>query len=221
MLLFLPSQPNLSPGIVGGIVAFYVFFALVFAGLGAWWLVYFTRPAIKPQFLSAAIPAAVPRGPLSIKIIAWLMVVACAVTSFSILSPYPMMVFGFVLRGWASRALLLLFLACGLAGGIGMLRWRTWAHSLAVGFYGFGLLNVLSFVIPGAVPRMKDAMQEFMPPNAPFDPTVFVWFGLVIGLLTSGVLLWFLLTRRRVFLDACNAPAGAGTHLDERGLGEI
>ena len=97
------------------------------------------------------------------------------------------------------------------------MRWRSWAHSLAVGFYSFGLLNVLSLVIPGAMPRMKAAMQEFLPPDASFDPTVFVWFSLVIGVLTSGVLLWFLLTRRRVFLDACNSPAVAGN----QGAGEV
>jgi hypothetical protein len=58
---------------------------------------------------------------------------------------------------------------------------------------------------------MMDAYWEFAPQmkTSPVYPTdMFNRFGMAIGVLGGAVGLWFLVTRRKVFLEACKAPVG-------------
>ena len=121
----------------------------------------------------------------------------------------PAMLFGIVFHGWAARIVFVFFAAVSLVAGIGILRWRPRAHSLALGLYVFGFFNSLTFFIPGAMERTLVAMQEFLPqsPVQQVGMQPFLWLGIMSGSLGSCVFLWLLVTRRRAFLEACQALA--------------
>ena len=84
-----------------------------------------------------------------------------------------------------------------------MLRGYVQAHSLAVGYFVFALLNALSYIVrPASFSRF---MQEL--PGAENVPTGYMNaifpIGNILGLLSMGLFLWFLITRRQRFIEAC------------------
>ena len=182
-------------------------FWLLLLGLSVWWLYYFTRRRVKEQFLTETEIDTPRRGPLSVTIVAWLLTVGGILGTLLLFSPYPVFLFGMALSGWTARLMMLLTGAASLAAGIGMLRWRPQAHTLAIVIYGFFLLSaVCTVLLPGSFERMQTAMEQMgYPQNAgvlAFNNT-FVWIGLVVALPAVGIPLWFLVTRRRAFLEAC------------------
>jgi multisubunit Na+/H+ antiporter MnhE subunit len=203
----LPSDPNVPPGILRAVFAFYLVVELLVGALAVWWLVYFTRRNIKEQFMTPAEAALPLRGPLSVTVIAWLLLVGGALSVLYLPFPFPIVLFGVVFHGWMARIVLLIYAGVGLLAGAGMLRWRPRAHSLAVGIYIFGLVNLISYyIIPGAFARMNDAFLQMVPQaqgSQVYSSDVFYKFGMSIGVLGAAVGLWFLLTRRKAFLDAC------------------
>jgi hypothetical protein len=208
-----PPDPNIPPGLLTVLFGFYLVFELLVGALAAWWVVYFTRRKVKEQFMTPAEAGLPRRGPLSITIIAWLLAVSGGLSILYLPFSIPIVLFGIVFHGWMARILLLAFAGVGVLAGAGMLRWRPQAHSLAVGFYVFALINLLSyFVIPGAIARMSEGMMELMPQfqTPPVLPNDMLYrFGLLVGLLGTGVALWFLVTRRKAFLEACKTPVEA------------
>jgi hypothetical protein len=205
-----PPDPNVPPGLLTAVFAFYLVLQLAVGGLAVWWLIYFTRRTVKEQFMSPAEAARPLRGPLSVTIIAWLLVVSGGLSVLYLPFSVPIAVFGIVLHGWMSRIVFLAFGAVSVIAGAGMLRWRPKAHSLAVAFYIFGAINVLCyFVIPGASSRIDQAMLEFIPKIGGSEfvsMRTYVRFGVLMGTLLSAIPLWLLITRRKAFLEACNAP---------------
>jgi len=194
------------------LVGFSIFWLLL-CGLSVWWLIYFTRPRAKEQFMNPAEAAAPRRGPLSVTIIAWLLAVGGCFGGLALFVSYPVMFFGMVFTGWTARAIILLWSAASIAAGIGMLRWRAPAHTLALTVYGFGLLTLIANVIlPGAVERMRTLMLQMNPQleaTSPLVSAAFVRFSGVFGILAVAVPVWFLITRRQAFLDACHEPPPA------------
>ena len=209
----MPPQQNVPPGLMTAVFSTMIIFALLQVALGIWWLVYFNRRDVKAQFMGEAGAAASSRRPLSITIIAWLMVIGGLFAPFYLFVNYPAMIFGFVVRGWEARTLYLLLTLLNLLAGIGLLRMRAAAHSLTVGYCGFGLLNIAtSILLPGSFARMQAFMREVYPLNSPqplaFTEQIF-WFCMLFGIVVNGVLLWLLITRRQAFLNACKAPPPA------------
>lgn len=208
-----PPDANVPQGILTAVFAFYLVLGLIVGALAVWWLIYFTRRQVKEQFMSPAEAAIPPRGPISVTIIAWLLIVGGGVSLLFVPFGFPTVMFGIVFYGWMSRAVLLAFSGAGLLAGIGMLRWRPRAHSIAVGIYVFGLVNAISYYfIPGALARMNEVFLKMVPqtqaPQVLPSDTVFT-YGIAIGVLGAGVSLWFLITRRKAFLEACRIPAEA------------
>jgi hypothetical protein len=198
--------PNVSPELMTRILAIFAVVALLFAALGIWWVIYFTRPRIKAQFMSEAEAAAPRLFPLSITIIAWFLIIGGVSLLFiGLLLPFPMVLLGFVVRGFGGRMVALLFAGVSLFSGIGLLKKLATAHSVAIGYSIFSLLNIFSFwIVPGAFARMQDVWQEMMPPgqipqmNITSSP-----FKLMMLLPTMVIViaLWFLITRRQAFLQ--------------------
>jgi hypothetical protein len=217
MMFVLPQavaqDANVPSGILTAVFGFYFVFALFVGALAVWWLIYFTRRKVKEQFLSPAELAIPRRGPLSVTIIAWLLVVGGVLSMLYLPFAIPTVLFGMIVRGWAARIFLLVFGMAGLLAGAGMLRWRPRAHALAMGIYVFGLINLISFfVIPGSFGRMDEVFLELAPRAlaAPVFPTEMIFrFGMIAGVIGAVVPLWFLITRRSAFLEACKAPPGA------------
>jgi hypothetical protein len=71
----LPSGNNVPSELLTGIFVIFGIVALLCAGLGIWWLIYFNRSRVKVQFLGEAAAAEPRRFPLSITIIAWMLLV--------------------------------------------------------------------------------------------------------------------------------------------------
>jgi hypothetical protein len=222
-----------------------VFYGLL-AALAIWWLYYFNTRRVKDLFrprnfpiapaivqplvvqplVAEPFPPAAPakiRRPVSITVIAAIMLISAAMAPLSLLLlallklPAPLL--GFWLTGWAGAAVLLAYLCVLLPAGIGLLKLRPWARILSICFFGFGIVNsVVTYGLPGSAARyqqiMSDMMSRFMPPsafpgnaNGAFAPfahlaSISTWTGIVFGFLFAGVQLFFLIKEKPAFLAA-------------------
>ena len=197
--------PNISPALMNRMFGLLTVVALLFAALGIWWVIYFTRPRIKAQFMSEAEAVAPRLFPVSITIIAWFLIIGGISLVFLSLFSLPVVMLGFVFRGFSGRIIALLFAGVSLFGGIGMLKKQIAANSVAIGYFIFTLLNTFSFwIVPGAFARMRDAWQEMMPfgqvPQMDVTSTPFKLMTLLPTMLIV-IALWFLITRRQAFLQ--------------------
>ena len=212
--------------------------SLFFVSMGAWWLVFFTRAKVKQQFEQAqpaiAGVAIVPeiaavqtsitsgpnrtRAPISLTIIACLMLVGCLYMPFVLFMHSPAILFTKVVTGWAAEAYYVAVLALCLYIGIGLL--RLWPNACKIGiFYQmFLLINLAVFyLVPGGRSRMLELLERSQA-TSPWaklwtgeqtafhvDIMPFVWIGMVVGLVTVLVQLYFLITRRSAFEAAAAA----------------
>jgi hypothetical protein len=203
----LPS--NVPRGLITGVFLAIALVGLICLGIAIWWLVYFNRPAVKAAFMGETVASEPPHLPLTVIIVAWLLITGGVIGAVEMFTPYPLLVFGFVLRGMPASLALALFAAVGLTAGIGMLQKRVDAHSLAIGYFTFGVLNVLSyFVVPGALARMEEVYRETQGSQAP--PVALtnsiMMFALFVGFIGCSGILLLLIKSRRPFVDACQAP---------------
>jgi hypothetical protein len=204
-------------------------FWLTMMGIGVWWLVFFTRASVKTHFGVApagamALPPLAnpempppivvqtgPRRPLSITIIAWLLLIGCALLPVSLLLRAPMVLFTTLITGWAAAAFCVGYAIANFFVGRGLLRLQPWARKAAIGLFGFGLLNTAVFYFaPGGRVRMLALMEnqrsmfgwETILPNQPqvnidLGP-LFPVFS-VLGLIGAAIPIYFLITRKTAF----------------------
>jgi hypothetical protein len=196
--------PNVSPAFMTGVYVVFAILALLFAALGIWWMIYFNRSRVKAQFMGEAAASAPRLFPLSITIIAWFLIIGGVNVWMMFLLPFPMVFFGFVFRGWAGRLIAALFAGTSLFAGIGMLKKRAVANSVAIGYFVLGLLNTISFwVVPGSFARIQEAMQGVVGgQNVQVDlSSVPYRLMMLLPAVAMGIALWFLISRRHAFTD--------------------
>jgi len=230
-----PNQPA-AANVMSGVHVFMTLFAAGLMGIGIWWLVFFTRAGVKQQFVpvpavvaSATLEApqplpgfpvavnvpTVPTRPLSLTIIAWLLLVGCVFLPISIWLRYPAAIFTKVVTGWPASAYYLVIVAAQLYVGIGLLRLQRLARSVGVAYYSFFLVNMAVFYLaPGGRSRMLELMQKSLP-SFPWSAT-FRWqnqinpeftsmlskgfvMGACMGLVGLLVPLYFLVTRKEAY----------------------
>ncbi|HEY1308451.1 MAG TPA: hypothetical protein VGF24_33105 [Vicinamibacterales bacterium] len=209
------ATPGQAPpqGILTGVLVMFAVIWLLLLGLSIWWLYYLTRRSVNELFQTGAEIDTPRRGPLSVTIIAWLLTIGGLFAGVTVFASYPVFMFGMLFTGWTARLVLIPFGVVNLVAGIGMLRWRLQAHTLAVALYGFYLLSTItSVILPGSIERMQVAMQQMGYPEAPVPAlsTSFIGIGMVISVLAVCVPLFFLITRRRAFLEACTVAEVEG-----------
>jgi hypothetical protein len=238
LIIPIPVSPTkgIEPTTVIAVKVLMGLFWSTLLALGIWWLVFFNRSKVKAQFVQFAIAPpnestlqtaysaqSVPVGaagppkakrPLSITIIAWLLLVGCFFIPFTLLMHTPVILFTKVLTGRSATLFFLVFAVAQLFIGIGLLRLRSEARMAAILLFGFGLLNSAVFYLtPGAHDRVRalmDSQRTMFPwmPQAqsqamPFiDAAPFVVLGAAVGLVVVMVKLYFLLTRKLAFRDA-------------------
>jgi hypothetical protein len=212
----LPATPlpeNVPQGLVTGMSVFFAASSLMCLAIAIWWLVYFNRATVKAAFAAeAGVAASRPRQiPVAVSIIAWALIAGSAMTAVQMFFSYPLLILGIVFRGLAASLLVAIFAAVGLSAGIGMLKRRAEAHSLAVGYCAFGILNVASvIVLPGSFARMQDVIRETQGSQAlalPADAMYpFLVLGMLTGLVVTSGMLWLLVRSRKPFVDACRLP---------------
>ena len=209
LVLHLPRPEGSSPADIAGVLAFMSVFYLSLIAVGIWWLIYFTRKGVEAQFQGQSQVLETSLKPLSITVIAWFLLVGGILTPFCALTRIPAMVLGTVLTGSYASVVYLLYGVIELLIGIGLLKMKPLSHTVATCFYLYALLNGTFIFLPGRAARMAAAFDflsaEMQSPGA---ETQQVWFGAMFGLVFSVVPLYFLLTRRKAFLAACQPPSG-------------
>lgn len=229
------ADQTVDPSIFAGARMAMLTFWLALLAVGIWWLVFFKRANVKQQFVSAqpafavapliepsssTVPsplAAAPSSagcPLSLTILAWLLLAGCLFTPLNLWLHAPTMLFTKVVTGWAATLCLLVYAALHLYIGLGLLRLQPPARTVGVAYYGFWFVNMAVFYLaPGGRLRMMEVMrrsQAMFPwmqswPNQagfPFDVTPFLILGACGGLIGLMVPLYFLITRKQAFEKA-------------------
>jgi hypothetical protein len=211
-----------------GIAASYGFLAV----LGGWWLYYFNQSSIRAQFRASQFPSSeltatalpafgtppepplgsfvlpppnTPARPVSISIIAVLLLLGAAMVPLSLLSRTPLLFFGFLIGGWRGYLLALALSAANLAAGVGLFNLKLWARTLAICVTIFAILNATFTVfVPGSQSRWDQAMQAIyekwgFPSNMPV-PHFPLWLTMLPAIPFALIELYFLISRKPAFL---------------------
>ena len=240
MLLVMPAFPTPSgsdAAIMASVRVAIGLFWLGLLGVGVWWLVFLNRAGVKAQFVkpasllvstqspppvpgayaqaeSALIVAVGPERPLSLTIIAWIVLLGCAFIPFSLAMRAPMFLLTKVITGWGAAAYCLVALAVQLYVGIGLLRLKPLARQVGVWYYIALMVNALVFYfVPGGKARFAaffEAQEKMFPwmswmrhqPGFVFDPLPFMYFGACVGIIVMAIPIYFLITRKAAFEKA-------------------
>jgi hypothetical protein len=223
VFLPMPSPPGneLPAEVTVGFKVMLAALGLALAAIGVWWLVFFTRAGVKAQFVPVAPEAPAETGarrrPVSIVVIAVIMLVGCAMLPLGMLFRPPMILFVWLVTGWGATFCCLAFGVAQLIIGIGLLRLKPAARLAAIGLCVFGGLNsAVMLFAPGArarvaavmnstyarVPGAEDWQRQFM---TRVDPMPFMVMGGLFGFALMGVGLYFLVTRRSAFNPSVTA----------------
>jgi hypothetical protein len=81
------------------------------------------------------------------------------------------------------------------------------AHSLTLGLHGIALVNALTMAIPSVWQRYFDTYVATFPTSVAQSPRAIQWVSLGFGVVTIGVILYFLITRKTRYLEACATVA--------------
>ena len=211
-------------------------FWLLLLAIGIWWLVFFNRPKVKAQFAhsapassdaatpesahswqnnaSAAPAPEVAQRPLSITILAWLLLAGCLFIPLGLILHSPAILFTKMLTGWPATAVFFIFAILQLFIGIGLLRLRPFARIAAIAYFVFGAVNTAVFnFAPGGHERALALMENqvsMFPWTRPFesqpqlllDPGRLIAFGAVTGVIAATIPLYFLITRKLAYEKA-------------------
>jgi hypothetical protein len=176
--------------------------------LGVWWLIYFNRAAVKTAFL-AGVPLSEQEGPhrpLSIAVIAWHLVAFGLLTPISFWFRFPALVLGMFLTGWAAVLVYCVYAIVELSIGVGLLRFKPWSLNAAIWFCIFLILNSIVFAfVPNTNAKILAAVQGIFPDVSASAGAVELpppILNATLGVLFAALPLFYLVTRRRAFLDA-------------------
>jgi hypothetical protein len=178
-------------------------FYLLMGAIGLWWVLLFNSRSVKEQFAGSQLTTDGTGKPVSISIIAWLLIFGCAFTPFGLAMRMPVAFMGLLLTGWAAAAVFVLLGACQLYIALGLLRLNPRSRVLAIYYSVFGGLNgILIYALPGREARMAALMKAMpaylhqpMPTPMPFP----YWpFAVMIAAFML-VQIYFLTTRKSAF----------------------
>ncbi len=192
------------------------------AALGSFWLFYFNRNAVKHAFTRSAAGTGTTSGvviagrsvPLSIAIIGGLSLLGAVCCWPSLLLRTPMLLFGFSLTGsGAMVATLLIGFANGYVG-VALLRLQDTGRKAAIALQCLWLVNGFAFLLmPAAKFRGFFASMPLWAhptPVIPFESMLpLMRFGNWAGIITSLVVLYFLITRGWAFRNGVAVNAAA------------
>jgi hypothetical protein len=183
-----------------GLIVFY----LVLALLGGFWLFYFNRAVVRESFGTEAAVAGPGGRPLSVSIIAWLLLigggVGCVVC---VLLSFPAVILTLTFQGWPARIYYLGFGVIEVWLGIGLLGLKPLSRILTIVFFTFGLVNALLYIVlPGFQERMRDSLAALPPslrqasqPSALSGTAA----GMIAGVLACAIPIAFLIRNREAF----------------------
>ena len=227
------ANPAFTAQIMSGVKAATIIFYGMLGVLGVWWLYYFNTSLIRaqfraPRFISAPafsaatmpafnVPLGTPPGsfilpppatastrPVSISVIAVLLLVGSASLPFSLLYRAPVLLFGFLVSGWRAYLIVAVLGLANLAAGVGLLKLKPWARILAICIVIFSMLNILLTVfLSGSQSRWDQAMEVMINklgmPATITMPHLPVWLMLLSAIPIAFAELYFLITQKPAF----------------------
>ncbi len=230
VLVPLPNASGADPAVIAGFRLVMGLFWAALLSVAVWWVLFFTRAKVKAQFvppvgwsLSPSTPVetvlpeasspvqGTPDRPLSLTIIAWLLLIGCAFFPVSIAMRSPTFLLTKVLSGWPAGIYFLVAGALQLYIGIGLLRLRPSARTVGVWYYIVMMVNVGCFYsAPGSRVRftaLMEAQKKVFPwlfwmqdqPEFHFDPLPFMYVGACFGTIAIAIPIYFLVTRKAAF----------------------
>ncbi|HLK06450.1 MAG TPA: hypothetical protein VKV30_00850 [Candidatus Angelobacter sp.] len=163
-----------------------------------------------------ATPARAAR-PLSISIIAWFMLASCIFVPFGLFLHPPVILLATILSGWQAAVFILISTALNIYIGIALLKLKPAGRLLGIGYFIFGLVNVLVFCFaPDRSARMarlldlEKSMFPWMPAQSNLfqaDMMPFFFAGIIGGVAFCLVLVYFLAAAKPAF-DKAAQQAG-------------
>ena len=188
------------------------------AVLAAAWLWYFNNSATKSQFTSRGstansaidLESASRVGhysggrPLSITIIAGLMMLGALSLPVLLIVQFPMLFLGYFFTGPKEVLILSVFSAIQITLAYGLWELRPWGRNLAIYWFNFAMFNtIISAILPGAQARYDAAtatIQSTMNlPAAPPEMHIPLWLGLFFSVPFIAIQLWFLIASKPAF----------------------
>lgn len=171
----------------------------VWALAGAGFVFLFARKTTAAQFAAGVSDAASPVRPVSVTIIAWLMIFSAVmmVPSLAMFNP-PAMFLGLIMTGFAAKLFYMAYMVAYLAIGVGLIRRTAAALMPAILLHALAVPNALVMLLPSTWTRYHDAMGAASPMLAsqPILPWV-QYLSASAGLVFAGVVLYFLLAARK------------------------
>jgi hypothetical protein len=244
ILAFVPlpttaSDANLPAGFSVIMRVGMVLFYGAFAALGGFWLYFFNKRSVKEQFRrgsAAEVPSApefgqgIPVGaqpamararPLSITIIAWLLLAGCAFAPLclwfdSVILPgarIPVYFLGFFVFGRTAILILLVWMAIQAVAAVGLLKLREWGRLTTIALQCLGLVNVaLMLGVPAQRAKFQllmDSMMASVEPSMaqPYALTFPMWIGFALSIPIFLLILWLLVTRKKAFMPPAAEPS--------------
>jgi len=203
LVMPLPSTgPNAGGSFVAikiGIAVFY----LLMGAIGLWWVLLFNSRSVKTQFAGGQLLTDGTGRPVSISIIAWLLMLGCAFIPFSLAMRLPMIFLGKLLTGWTAASVYVLFAAAQLYIGIGLLRLNPRSRVLGIYYSVFGAANgILVYAPPGREARlaaMMKAMPAYFHQSAPAVVPFPYWPIEIMMVVFMAAQIFFLVTRKPAF----------------------
>jgi len=197
----IPAGQNISAQVMLatriGIGGFYLCLGLI----GVWWLYLFNKRTVKEQFRGIGGASA---RPLSITVIAWMLLLGAGACVLALASRGPAMICGLSLTGWKGALAFLCMGAAELYLGLALLKLKPLGRILAICFLVFGIVNCLLCVaLPGSEARFVAAVDSFSPEMrhqslSYLSPWV-LWLTVVVCAIVMAIQLWFLITRKAAF----------------------
>lgn len=167
--------------------------------IGTWWLVLYTRPAMRERF--AANPPADPSAlPLPIAVISWITIIGGMMSAVLPFFKVPFFLVGVLITGWLTVPVFATLSVAQVYAGWGMLRKQERARRVAIAVYGLTVVQMLVMLfVPGVRERVQEASEALVPmadSPVPMDATGIWWGTNGVSLAAVVVMLWFLVRWR-------------------------
>jgi len=234
VLAFIPfpmgNDPRLPANFETILRAGMVLFYATLSALGAFWLYFFNRRAVKAQFIGehrsvetivSNLPldramAGQTARPVSITIIGWFLLIGSAFTPLGLLfnshffpgMQLPLCFMGGFFFGRSAFLILIIWMAAQMVAAVGLLKLKNWGRLATIALQCVGLINVALLVgSPANRARFQElmdamfaSMQVRMPQPMPL--AIPMWAGLLSSLPIVFVVLFFLITRKQAFFPS-------------------
>ena len=156
-----PQEPAMV--VMRVIFGVFVLFYAAMAGVGVWWLVYFSRKKARAAFAGEAGELVESRRPLLISALAVLCLIGAVSCVLLMFMPLPGAFLGMIFRGWQKVALYLVFASVSGASGIGLWKLKEWARRLQLALLALGVVNyVVMMLRPGLMAAYQAEVQQKM-----------------------------------------------------------